>query len=97
MMEVLASGLQGISGAEIVLDGIGSPEEVPVVALRLERSNRLSALDLMVALQNGVPPIQADPQLHERGIVTFNPICLAPGEAEIVAAAVRRLLAIPPG
>lgn len=91
MMEVLANGLQGISGTQVVLDGIGSPEEVPVVTLRLERSNRLSALDLIVALQTGVPPIQADPLLHARGIVTFNPICLMPGEAEIVAAAVRRL------
>jgi D-glucosaminate-6-phosphate ammonia-lyase len=91
LMETLANGLQGIPGTQVVLDGIASPEEVPVVTLKLERSNRFSALDLIVALQTGVPPIQADPLLHERGIVTFSPICLMPGEAEIVASAVRRL------
>ena len=91
MMETLANGLQGVPG-EVALHGIGSADEVPSVTLTLGRGSRLSALDLVIALQNGSPPIQADPLLCDRGIVAFNPMCLQPGEAEIVAAGVRRLL-----
>ena len=91
MMETLASGLQGVPG-ELALHGIASVEEVPTVTLAVQRSSRLSALDLVIALQNGSPAIQVDPLLCEGGTVTFNPTCLQPGEAEIIAAAVRRLL-----
>jgi D-glucosaminate-6-phosphate ammonia-lyase len=91
MMETLANGLQGVPG-EVALHGIGSADEVPSVTLTLGRSSRLSALDLVIALQNGSPPIQADPLLCDRGIVAFNLMCLQPGEAEIVAVSVRRLL-----
>jgi L-seryl-tRNA(Ser) seleniumtransferase len=92
MMETLASGLQGIPGTKVTLHGTGSTEEVPTVTLTLERSNRLSALDLVIALQSGSPAIQADPLLCEQGTVTFNPMCLQPGEAEIVGASVKGLL-----
>ena len=96
-METLADGLQGIPGAKVTLDGIASAEEVPVVTLTLERSpRRQPALDLVIALQNGSPPIQVDPLLCDRGIVTFNPVCLQQGEAEIVAASVRGLLLAQP-
>ena len=91
MMETLVSGLHGVPG-EVALRGIESEEEVPVVTLTLARGGRLSALDLVIALQNGSSPIQIDPLLCEQGTVTFNPMCLQPGEAEIVAASVRRLL-----
>jgi len=89
MMETLANGLQGIPGARIALDDIGNVEEIPTLMLE---QGRLSALDLVIALQNGSPPIQADPLLCERGAVAFNPMCLQPGEAEIIAESVRRLL-----
>jgi len=92
MMETLANGLQGIPGTKVALHGIASTDEVPSVTLTLERSNRLPALDLVIALQNGSPAIQADPLLCEQGTVTFNPMCLQPGEEQIVAASVRRLL-----
>ena len=91
MMEVLSNGLQGVPG-EVALHGTGSADEVPSVSLTLGRNSSLSALDLVIALQNGSPPIQADPLLCDRGIVAFNPMCLQPGEAEVVAAGVRRLL-----
>src|SRR4029453_18098492 len=92
MMETLANGLQGIPGAKVALHGIGSTDEVPTVTLALERSNRLLALDLVIALQSGSPPNQVDPLLCEQGTVTFNPMCLQPGEAEIVGASVKGLL-----
>jgi L-seryl-tRNA(Ser) seleniumtransferase len=92
MMETLANGLQLIPGAKVTIHGIASVDEVPTVTLTLERSGKLSALDLVIALQNGSPAIQADPLLCEQGIVAFNPMCLQPGEAEIIAESVRRLL-----
>jgi L-seryl-tRNA(Ser) seleniumtransferase len=91
MMETLANGLQGSPGA-VALHGVASAEDVPTVTLTLPRNSRLSALDLVIALQNGSPAIQVDPLLCDQGIVTFNPMCLQPGEVEIVAASVRRLL-----
>jgi hypothetical protein len=60
--------------------------------LTLARGSRLSALDLVIALQDGSPSIQIDPVLCEQGAITFSPMCLQPGEAEIVAASVRQLL-----
>lgn len=92
MMETLANGLQGLPGAVVSLHGIGRVDEVPTVTLTLDRDGKLSALDLVIALQGGSPAIQADPLLCEQGIVAFNPMCLQPGEAEIVAASVRTLL-----
>ncbi|MBA4098771.1 MAG: hypothetical protein C0484_18655 [Rhodospirillum sp.] len=92
MMETLANGLQGIPGTKVALHGIGSTDEVPTVTLTLERSNRLPAIDVVIALQSGSPAIQVDPLLCDQGIVAFNPVCLQPGEAETVGAAVRQLL-----
>jgi len=93
LMETLANGLQGMPGAEVALHGIESTDQVPTVTLTLEPGRR-PALDLVIALQDGSPAIQADPLLCDQGTVTFNPMCLQPGEAEIVAAAVRRLLSL---
>lgn len=91
MMETLAGGLQGIS-CEVALHGIASTDDVPTATLTLPPNSRLSALDLVIALQNGSPAIQVDPLQCDQGTVTFNPMCLQPGEPEIVAACVRRLL-----
>ena len=92
LAQILADGLQGLPGCRVALDGIDSTEDVPIVALFLPPERAMSALDLVIALQEGTPAIQADPTLCDRGIVTFNPMCLQPGEAETVAASVRTLL-----
>jgi D-glucosaminate-6-phosphate ammonia-lyase len=91
MMETLAGGLHGVPG-EVALHGIASEEDVPTVTLTLPRNSRLAALDLIIALQNGSPPIHLDPLLCDQGIVIVNPMCLQPGEAEMVAASIRGLL-----
>ncbi len=93
LAEAVADGLRGLPGCQIALEGIDSIEEVPAVALSLPKGGKLSALDLVIALQNGSPSIQADPILCDRGVVTFNPTCLQPGEPELIAAAVQRLVA----
>ncbi len=91
LAQILADGLQGLPGCRVALEGIDSVEDVPIVALSLSAERAMSALDLVIALQEGTPGIHADPALCDRGIVTFNPMCLQPGDAELVVAAVRRL------
>ena len=50
------------------------------------------AAELIRALLRHAPAIHADAGEHERGVVTFNPMCLRPGDAEIVARAVSTAL-----
>lgn len=45
---------------------------------------RITAAALCMALQHGDPAIAVDPAGRDRGVVTVNPMCLRPGEAEIV-------------
>lgn len=92
LAESLASGLRGLPGCQIALEGTGSVEDMPSVAVSMPKNGKLSALDLVIALQNGDPSIQADPTLCDQGIVTFNPMCLQAGEPELIAAAVWSLL-----
>lgn len=92
MIQALASGIGSLPGCKLMLTGLESDEEVPGLELTLAKDAKLSALDLVIALQHGNPSIQIDPTYCDRGIVGFNPICLQDGEAEIVARAVRLAL-----
>jgi L-seryl-tRNA(Ser) seleniumtransferase len=92
LAERLADGLSGLPACRVALERTDSIEDVPMVALSLAKHGAASALDLVIALQNGTPSIQADPALCDRGIVALNPMCLQPAEIEPVIAAVRRLL-----
>lgn len=67
-------------------------DAVPMVEIAVSEAAPLSALDLVIGLQNCDPPIHADPTCSDRGIVVFNPMCLQPGEPERVADAVLGLL-----
>jgi D-glucosaminate-6-phosphate ammonia-lyase len=95
LAEILMAGLDGLAGATPAITGIDTIEDVPAVELLMAKGSAMSALELVIALQNGTPPIAADPTLCDRGIVTFNPVCLQPGEPELIAAAIRRVLAAP--
>jgi D-glucosaminate-6-phosphate ammonia-lyase len=64
---------------------------VPTVEITPD-PKRLSAKALCLRLQNGEPSIIIDPAFRERGVVTVNPMCLKPGEAEIVGEAIKRCL-----
>ena len=44
-------------------------------------------------LQRATPAIAIDPFRRNRNIVTLNPMCLKPGEAEIVGRAIAHALA----
>ena len=56
---------------------------VPTVAIHLDPS-RHRATDICLALQHGTPAIAVDPALRDQNIIVVNPMCLKPGEAEIV-------------
>jgi L-seryl-tRNA(Ser) seleniumtransferase len=92
LMNELAEGLRGINVAKVELTGAASVEDVPQVMMTLNGTAKISALDLIIRLQSGTPPVHADPTDVDRGVVGFNPVCLKPGEPAQVAQAVRAVL-----
>ena len=67
--------------------------EVPTVRLTLdEESAGLSALELVRALEEGMPSIAANPTYVQEGVVVFGPMCLRSGEESAIAARLRALL-----
>ena len=93
LAQMVMSGLGGLKNATAELTGADSLEEIPSVVLTLDRNAPLSALDLVIALQNGSPAIHVDPTWTDRGMIAINPVCLQEGEAEPVARAVKLALA----
>ena len=65
---------------------------VPLLALELAEGGNRTAMDLVIALQDGTPSIHADPARADEGIIVFNPICLEPGAPSIIARRLRELL-----
>jgi D-glucosaminate-6-phosphate ammonia-lyase len=82
------AGLGRLRGAKAVLTGADTTDEIPAIELTLDKSTPLTALDLVIALQNGTPSIHVDPTWCDRGMVVVNPMCLQDGEAEQVARAI---------
>jgi hypothetical protein len=64
---------------------------VPTVEITLDME-RMSATALCLKLQRGEPAIALDPASRDKGVVTVNPMCLKPGEAEIVGREIARAL-----
>ena len=91
----LLAGLARCDGMAVSMPDRDREDAVPVVELTVSEAAPLSALDLVIALQNGHPPIHADPTFCDHGIVVFNPMCLQSGEPERVADVVLELLSRP--
>jgi D-glucosaminate-6-phosphate ammonia-lyase len=89
-MQVIYDGLRAIPDSTTHLDGATNIAEVPTVRFS---SQRIGALDLVIALQRGQPSVHVDPMHCDRNVVVFNPMCLAPGQSGEVVAAVQKLLA----
>jgi L-seryl-tRNA(Ser) seleniumtransferase len=64
---------------------------VPVIELALDPS-RQRAADVSLALQRGDPAIAVDPAFRDRNVIVLNPMCLKPGEADVVGRTIARLL-----
>ena len=89
-MRVIYDGLRAIPESTALLNGETDIAEIPTVSFS---SQRMGALDLVIALQRGQPSIHIDPTHCDRNVVVFNPMCLAPGQAAEVVAAVQKLFA----
>jgi L-seryl-tRNA(Ser) seleniumtransferase len=86
--ETVAARLQGHL---VTVTGGNDTGLVPTVEITPD-PDRMSATQLCLKLQRGEPSIVLDPVGRERGVVTMNPMCLKPGEAEIVGREIARVL-----
>jgi L-seryl-tRNA(Ser) seleniumtransferase len=86
--ETLASALQGHL---VTVTGGNDANLVPTVEITPD-PELMSATALCLSLQRGDPAIAVDPAARDRGVVTVNPMCLKPGEAEIVGREIARAL-----
>jgi L-seryl-tRNA(Ser) seleniumtransferase len=89
LIQELADGLAGLPHARISLLEDG---EVPLLALDLEPAAGLGALELMRRLEQGAPPVFADPAAIDQGRILFGPMSLKDGEPARVAERLRGLL-----
>lgn len=93
LMEALAAALQDIPHTEVTVVADQKRTAVPAVQLRLdEEALGLSALDLIIRLQDGEPSIHASPTRVRDGIILFGPMCLKEGESELIGERVKAVL-----
>ncbi len=89
----LRDGLSGLNHAVASLETDGGDNGIPMLRLAVdEEAAGLSAMQLVIRLQDGSPGIQADNGEVFDGVVRFSPACLKPGEPALIAARVRDLL-----
>ncbi len=87
--ETIASALHGHLISVTGGNDVGS---VPTVEITLDMRHG-SVVEFCLRLQRGSPSIALDPAQRDRGNATVNPMCLKPGEAEIVGREIARVLA----
>ena len=80
-----------LSGHLVTVTGGNDVAVVPTVEITPD-PERMSATELCMALQHGDPAIVLDPAARERGVAVVNPMCLKPGEAEIVGRRIAEVL-----
>ncbi len=86
--ETIAAALRQHKAEITGHEDVGS---VPQLVLTLD--TRHAADEVMSALLKGEPAIAVDPFLREQNKILINPMCLAPGQADLVGRALARLLA----
>ena len=92
-MDELVAATGDIPGCRFTIDTDSRPSEVPMAVLKLDESVAgKTALEVVLALQEGDPPIQANTGRVSEGIVLFGPVCLKSGEPERVAQRLREIL-----
>lgn len=80
-----------LKGRHVTVTGGNDIASVPTVEITLDTGPEDVAA-FCIRLQNNPPGIALDPAQRDRGIVTMNPMCLKPGEAEIVGREIARAL-----
>ncbi len=92
-MDELVAASGDIPGGSFTIDIDSRPSAIPMAVLKLdEDALGRTALDVMLELQQGNPPIQTNPSRVAEGIVLFGPVCLKAGEPEHVAERLREIL-----
>ena len=92
-IDELVAAAGDIPGCRFTIDTDSRPSEVPMAVLALDEPVAgKTALDVVLALQGGDPPIQANTGRVPEGIVLFGPVCLKAGEPERVAQRLREIL-----
>lgn len=92
-IDELVAAFGNIPGVEFTIDVYSRPSEIPMAVLKLDEAVLgKSALDILLELQQGNPPIQANPSRLSEGIVLFGPVCMKLGEPETVALRLRKIL-----
>jgi L-seryl-tRNA(Ser) seleniumtransferase len=92
-LEELVAASRGVRHAALAIVADRKRPEIPVVHLSLdEEAAGFSALDLVAKLQDGDPPIHANPGQAREGVVAFGPTCLKEGEPAIIGRHLRALL-----
>ena len=86
--ETVAAKLDGFL---VTITGSNDTGAVPGVDITLD-PDRMSPTELCLRLQAGEPAVALDPGQRDKGIVTVNPMCLKPGEAQVVGEQIARVL-----
>lgn len=86
--ETVAAALDGFL---VTITGSNDTGVVPTVEITLD-ADRMSPTALCLRLQAGEPAVALDPAQRDKGMVTVNPMCLRPGEAEVVGRQIARVL-----
>jgi D-glucosaminate-6-phosphate ammonia-lyase len=90
---VLAEGLAGLNHATLTLRDDPERDPVPMLAIALdEKALERSAEDVLMELEHGSPAIYLEPGELDKATLVAQPLCLAEGEAEIIARRIREVL-----
>ena len=93
VVEMIVQATGEMPSAQLIIATDRKRYEIPTVELHLnEETTDWTALDLVIALQNGEPAIQANPSRVNEGIVVFGPTCLKDDEPAIIGQRLRELL-----
>jgi len=93
VVETIVQAVGEMPSAQLIIAADRKRNEIPTVELHLNgEATDWTALDLVIALQNGEPAIQANPSRVNEGIVVFGPTCLKDDEPAIIGQRLRELL-----
>ena len=93
VVEIIVQATGEMPSAQLIIATDRKRYEIPTVELHLnEETTDWTALNLVIALQNGAPAIQANPSRVNEGIVVFGPTCLKDDEPAIIGQRLRELL-----
>lgn len=92
-LDEIVQAVEDLPSGQFVVSADINKSEIPTLELHLDENMfGTTALDLIIALQNGDPSIQANPSRVDDGIVIFGPTCLKDGEPEIIGKRLIELL-----